>query len=67
MFASNPIHYRPHLILIAMGIVILAVLSLQSLDVPVRQDVTNGPDTSPVIEDWRGNSGSLPPVPPIRQ
>ena len=60
MFANTSIQFRPQLILIAMGIVILTVLSLRGLDIPVRHDVTNGPDTAPVIEDWRGNSASLP-------
>lgn len=65
MFANNEIQLRPGLLLIAMGIVILAVLSLQSIDIPVRHDVTSVPDTPPVIEDWRGNSGSIPSAPSV--
>ncbi len=70
MFATNHIQPRPSILLIALGIVILAVISLRSVDIPVRQDVTSVPVDTPVIEEWRGNSGSLPaaPVhPPARQ
>ncbi len=65
MFAKPESLNRPSLLLIAMGIVILAVLSLKSLDIPVRQDVTGVPVATPVIEDWRGNSGSIPDAPSL--
>ncbi len=70
MYANNDTQHRVWILLIATGIAILTVLSLQSLDIPVRNDVISVPDTSPVIEDWRGNSGHIPstaPVPPALQ
>ncbi len=63
MFATNHIQPRPSILLIALGIVILAVISLKSVDIPVRQDVTGVPVATPVIEEWRGNSGSIPNEP----
>ncbi len=65
MFATNHIQPRPSILLIALGIVILAVISLKSVDIPVRLDVTSVPVTTPVIEEWRGNSGSIPAAPAL--
>ena len=63
MFATHHIQPRPSILLIALGIVILAVISLKSVDIPVRQDVIHVPVATPVIEEWRGNSGSIPAAP----
>lgn len=64
MYAKDDTQHRARVLLIAMGIVILTVLSLKSLDIPARDSVTSAPDTAPVIEDWKGNSGSIPTTPP---
>ncbi len=61
---------RTNTLLVATGIVLLAVFSLQSQDVPVRYDVTNTPDAGPARDELPGTSGSIPsghPVPPALQ
>ncbi|MEO9874189.1 MAG: hypothetical protein ABJM26_00945 [Anderseniella sp.] len=69
---STKDHYqsRANILLIATGLVFLAVLSLQSQDIPVRYDATSTPDAGSASEELRGNSNitsSAPPVPPAMQ
>lgn len=47
-------------IAVAIGIVVLLVFAAKILDIPVRQDLTVGSNSALVVQDWKGNSGSLP-------
>ena len=77
MLTNDNIELRANVFLVALGFVFLAAFSLMSLDIPVRSDVTNAPDTTPIVpdtalvhENWTGNSGNSaypPPVPPALQ
>lgn len=48
---------------IAIGIVLLLVIAAKSLGIPVHQDLTGVSNAAPVVEDWKGNSGSIPQRP----
>ena len=68
-FVNTPLA-RANILVLATGIVFLAVLSLQSLDIPVRRDITGAQHFAPVDKDTRGNGDSIPgpqPVPPALQ
>ena len=70
MLTRDNIQLRASVFVVALGIVFLTVLSLLSLDIPVRSDVTEAPDIALVHENWTGNSGNIaypPPVPPASQ
>lgn len=45
---------------IGIAIVLLIVFAAKLIDIPVRQDLTGSPSSSIVVEDWKGNSGSIP-------
>ena len=54
-------------LLISLGIAILAAISMLSYDRAARDGTPPTQDAQPAIEDWKGNSGSLPdkaPLPP---
>lgn len=59
MSDQETIQTRAGIVLIAIVIVFALVLSVSSLDIPVRHDATGEADTTPVVEDWKGNSGSI--------
>ncbi len=65
MSTKDVIQRRVNILVLATGIVCLAVFSLQSLDIPVRRDAMGMLDTGPVGEDLRGNSDSIPSAPPV--
>lgn len=70
MLTKDNIQLRAGVFVVAMGFVFLAVFSLLSLDIPVRSDVTEAPDTAIVHENWTGISDNIaypPPVPPALQ
>lgn len=70
MSTKDVIQRRVNILVLAMGIVFLAVFSLQSLDIPVRRDATGMPDAVPVGEDLQGSTEgvrSAPTVPPALQ
>lgn len=47
-------------IAIGIAIVLLLVFAARLIDMPVRQDLMSSPNIAPVVEDWKGNSGSIP-------
>lgn len=53
------------LIIIGTGIALFLVLAANALDISVRHDATTGAKTAPIIEDWKGNSGTIPYKPAI--
>ena len=70
MFIKDAPQSRANILVLATGIVFLAVLSLQSLDIQVRRDMTGVPRSTPVDEGPGGNGNSIPyrqPVPPALQ
>lgn len=50
-------------IAIGIGVVLLLVFAAKSVDMPVGPDLTGGLSATPVVEDWKGNSGSIPQRP----
>jgi len=42
-------------LLLALSLTILAALAMEATAPP--------PDTAPSVQDWKGNSGTLPPLP----
>jgi hypothetical protein len=56
---------RMNIVLLATGLVFLAVFSLQSVDIPVRGDAMGMPDTGPAGEGLRRNNDRIPSAPPV--
>ncbi|MEW7008598.1 hypothetical protein [Lentilitoribacter sp. EG35] len=56
-------------LLIAIGIVfvLFLIFAVNMFEPPVRQDLTGSTKNAPTVNDWKGNSGSLPYSPPSMQ
>lgn len=65
MFTKDVTQRRMSILLLATGIVFLAVFSLQSLDIPVRRDAMGMPDTGLFGEDLRTNNDGVPSAPTV--
>lgn len=48
------------LIAIGIGIALFLVFAVKANDIPARLDLMSSPKAAPVVEDWKGNSGSIP-------
>lgn len=65
MSIKDNIQPRMSTLLVATGIVFLAVFSLQSQDIPVRYDVTSTPDAGSAREEMPGNNDGISPAQPV--